>query len=477
MDESDAVSAELSLSDKERSLKEQIARSEGEIDSLGEQLRAVDAELAALRERQPDFDALTQACESLADLESRGVANLFWSAESAAESREQHLHHARQNIAGFKAEVALTEERRDAIIETMNDGYGGLDELHYALRDVMAAEESRRNEWVIERKAKILPYYAQVMPWARGCEEDQRFRRSLAASVLLAVMVGWLSTVIDLPIPERSQIIEVPERVARLVREEMRRPPPAQPEETVAVPEDLPEPEPELAKEQAPEDLPESPEQGMVADAEPAPVREQIKAKGILAFRESFASVASLRPSAQLGAEARITSAGADAVGRTARSMVATLAPGSSGGINLASISRDVGGGGGGGGMAGVQVSRVASSIGGNGSGDGRPLSGGASAGRTDEEIQIVFDRYKASLYRLYNRELRKDPTLRGQLVLRMTIEPDGSVSFCALQSTDMNAPDLTQQIVQRVSAFDFGAKEDIVAVTIIYPIDFLPAA
>jgi hypothetical protein len=98
-------------------------------------------------------------------------------------------------------------------------------------------------------------------------------------------------------------------------------------------------------------------------------------------------------------------------------------------------------------------------------------------AGRTDEEIQIVFDRYKAALYRLYNRELRKDPTLRGQLVLRLTIEPDGSVSLCELQSSDMDAPSLAQQIVTRIRGFDFGAKEDIVAMTIIYPIDFLPAA
>ena len=155
--------------------------------------------------------------------------------------------------------------------------------------------------------------------------------------------------------------------------------------------------------------------------------------------------------------------------------MVTTNAPGSSGGINLASISRDVGGGGGG--LGGVEVTRVASSIGGDGGGAGRPLSGGAFAGRTDEEIQIVFDRYKAALYRLYNRELRKDPTLRGQMVLRMTIEPDGTVSLCQLQSSDMDAPVLAQQVVDRVSTFDFGAKEDIVAVTIIYPIDFLPAA
>jgi len=155
--------------------------------------------------------------------------------------------------------------------------------------------------------------------------------------------------------------------------------------------------------------------------------------------------------------------------------MVTTSAPGSSGGINLADISRAVGGGGGQG-IEGGEVMQVASSISGTGTGD-RPLSGGSSAVRTDEEIQIVFDRYKAALYRLYNRELRKNPTLRGQLVLRLTIEPDGSVSLCQLQSSNMDGPVLARQVVDRVRAFDFGAKEGIVAMTIIYPIDFLPAA
>jgi hypothetical protein len=122
-----------------------------------------------------------------------------------------------------------------------------------------------------------------------------------------------------------------------------------------------------------------------------------------------------------------------------------------------------------------VQLSRVASSIGASGSSD-RPLSAGAVAGRTDEEIQIVFDRYKAALYRLYNRELRKDPTLRGQMILQLTIEPDGSVSFCELQSSDMKAPMLADQVVNRILRFDFGAKE-VPPVTIFYPIDFLPTA
>jgi hypothetical protein len=87
-----------------------------------------------------------------------------------------------------------------------------------------------------------------------------------------------------------------------------------------------------------------------------------------------------------------------------------------------------------------------------------------------------VFDRYKASFYRLYNRELRKDPTLKGQIVLRLTIEPDGSVSMCRLQSSDMNAPELAEQVVNITRTINFGAKDGVQALTISYPIDFLPA-
>jgi outer membrane biosynthesis protein TonB len=291
-----------------------------------------------------------------------------------------------------------------------------------------------------------------------------------------------LLPLIDLPVPEPSEIAEVPERLVELIRRDRQPVPPPPPAEEVAaeqpppeevVPEPEPEPEPQQVAEQTPTEKP--------AEA-PAPQeapRERAKSSGILAFRESFASLAD-RPAAKLGADARINNAGEAAIGRPERSMVTTQAPGSSGGINLASLSRDVGGGGEGGGaqLAGVTATRVESGIGPGGDGNGtRPLAGGSGvAGRTDEEIQIVFDRYKASLYRLYNRELRKTPTLQGQMVLKLTIEPDGSVSLCELQSTDMQAPDLVQQVLDRVRVFDFGAK-DVAAVTIIYPIDFLPAA
>ena len=210
---------------------------------------------------------------------------------------------------------------------------------------------------------------------------------------------------------------------------------------------------------------------------------------GILAYKDQLASLATDKSSPKLGAEARYGDA-AEMSQATGRSMLTTNNPGS-GGINLASLTRSLGsrggghgtggGGGGGGGtgdgMGGVTVGKVGSPIARIGGGD-RPLSrGGVGPSRTDEEIQIVFDRYKASFYRLYNRELRNDPSLQGQMVLRLTIEPDGSVSMCTLQSSDMDAPALADQVVNRVKTINFGAKEGVPALTIVYPIDFLPAA
>jgi len=227
-------------------------------------------------------------------------------------------------------------------------------------------------------------------------------------------------------------------------------------------------------------DLPAGPAKGFSAEA--TPPEPNIGRAGILAFKEQFASLAQDQNAPRLGNDARY--AAADEVGTaSSHSLLTTNTPGSSGGIDAGSLSRSVGGGGGrgggGGGMGGpgLQVARAKSSIAGIGGGDGRPKAhSGLGASRTDEEIQIVFDRYKSAFYRDYNRTLRINPTLQGKMVLRLTIEPDGSVSMCQLQSTDMDSPDLVTQVVNRVKTINFGAKEGVQAVTISYPIDFLPA-
>ena len=471
MDECNVVNGENS--DEELTLREQVEGSEQAMKGLERDLQTIDSELEQLAAQDRQFDVLSQVCRSLEELDDLGAAELFWQGRDT--NPADYIEKARNRIHNFGESLLQVEQRRNAIFDKIGDQNVTLDCLHYSLIDVLERDERRQNEWVVERDAEEYPAHEQVMPWARGCEEDERYRKSLGTSMLVALVLGILVSSIAIPISERSKELELPERMAKLVREQMP-PPPAVPVEEPQIDEEIPEPEPELADEQPPEIVPEADERPQVAAVDEPDIEEQVKSKGILAFRDSFASTTAYQPSTQLGADARVRSAGENAVGRPQRAMVTSNAPGSSGGINLANISRDVGGGGPG--MGGVAVSRVASSIGSGGNGfSDRPFAGGAVAGRTDEEIQIVFDRYKAALYRLYNRELRKDPTLRGQIIIKLTIEPDGSVSFCALQSSDMNATTLTEQVVGRVSTFDFGAKEDISAVTIIYPIDFLPAA
>ena len=84
---------------------------------------------------------------------------------------------------------------------------------------------------------------------------------------------------------------------------------------------------------------------------EPKPDPKVGKA-GILAFKDKIASLAQDTVVPPLGADARHVAA--DEVGRpSSRSMLASSTPGSSGGINVASLNRSVGGGGGGGGGGG----------------------------------------------------------------------------------------------------------------------------
>ena len=237
-------------------------------------------------------------------------------------------------------------------------------------------------------------------------------------------------------------------------------------------------------------ELPSGPHEGFSAEAQPPQPQPSVGKTGILAFKDKLASLAQDKIAPRLGADARYGAAD-DRGGPSSLSVLATNTPGSSGGIDVGSLNHSVGGGGGrggggggggassgsGGAGGGIPIARATSSIASIGGGDRPKARSGLGPSRTDEEIQIVFDRYKASFYRLYNRELRNNPALQGKMVLRLTIEPDGSVSMCMLQSTDMNAPDLATQVVNRVRTINFGAKEGVQTVTIVYPIDFLPAS
>ena len=452
-------------SQDEQALRAQLGRARERLDGLVRDLRAIDTELEGLATERQQYRLLDEACTALDGLRGMGAAELFWGERAPSDCDEQ-LRLARGRAAAFQKGLDEIENRRCERLEEIEHAQDGVEILEDDVYELEIAAEQRKREWIVERDVAALPVARAVMPWARGGEDDERFRKSLAAALLLSLLLGVVFPLIDLPLPERWEVLEVPDRLTRLIREERPLPPaPPTPQETRRE-EKKPEPSeevPQLAKESTPESAPKK-----SPSAKP-------ESKGILAFREKFSNLAAEERPTRLGSQARIKELGDAAIGRPTRSMVTTMAPGSSGGINLASLSRDVGNGDGTQ-LEGVQVSRATSAIGTGGGSSDRPLSDGPGLSRTDEEIQIVFDRHKSALYRLYNRELRRDPTLKGQMVLRLTIEPDGSVSLCEVQSTDMKAPQLSAQVAERVRTFDFGAKEGIAAITILYPIDFLPA-
>ncbi len=440
----------------DQALRAQLRRAREKLTGLERELSAVDAELDDLAYERQQYGLLQEVCGALEKLSELGAAGLFWGERAADGAGDAHVRMVRGRVDAFQGLLGEIEGRRRAVVDSIRRAQEDAEIFEADLFDAQEEEARRRLEWVVEREPVALPARAAVMPWSRGGEEDERFRRSLGASLLLSLLLGVLIPQIDLPLPEPFEVLEVPDRLARLIREERPLPPPP-------------------VREQ-PKPTEQNPEEKLAEKATPSPKQTEKptpQAKGILAFREKFSGLAD-KSAARLGAQARISSAGDAPLGMPPRSMVVTQAPGSSGGINLAALSRDIGNGGDGQ-IAGVEVARATSSIGAVGVPE-RPLADGPGLSRTDEEIQIVFDRHKAALYRLYNRELRNDPTLKGQMVLRLTIEPDGSVSLCQLHASDMDAPQLSAQVVERVRTFDFGAKDGIPAITILYPIDFLPA-
>lgn len=96
-------------------------------------------------------------------------------------------------------------------------------------------------------------------------------------------------------------------------------------------------------------------------------------------------------------------------------------------------------------------------------------------AGRTLEEIQLVFDRSKGAFYTMYTREQRTRPDMVGKMVVRLTISPSGAVTRATLVSSELANPEFERKVIARVLLLDFGAK-DVGEFTIDYPIIFFPA-
>jgi outer membrane biosynthesis protein TonB len=444
----------------QRPLDERIAQARARLDELADNLATVDDELEAFAEVRFRHQVLEKACHALEELGHAGGADLFWEGLTAQSEWPGHIARARGRTESVRARIADIDARRCDLVERIGDQNEQLFLLEDEAFEQQEELERLRNEWIVERELQTERARPHLMLWTRG-EEDQRSRKGLAIALCVWLVIAIVFPFIKVPQKPVPVAEKLPERVVTVIPETKKL-------------EEAPPPPPELTKPvvKKVEPKPTRP----TAKVEPQPVPKQPQAskpQGILAFRESLAAVDDMPAVAELGKSAKLSADTGAA--RPERAMLASNAPGSSGGINLSAQSRGFGSGGGErGAIKGSALTKATSGINAIAAVD-KSVGGSAKGGRSGEEIQIVFDRYKAALYRLYQRELRRDSTLQGKVILRLTIQPDGSVSMVQVQSSEMDAPELTSGIVERVKGFNFGAK-DVPAVTIVYPMNFLPA-
>jgi len=453
-------------------------------DRLENELREVEAELDVFTVDRQQYTALQDVCTALENLAELKAQDLFWEGLPEEVDPPGVLDSIHQRITAFEGKIQLHLDRQDSLKQQLESCYDDLAELDLAVQWAYEREQRRLDEYTIEREVAFFPMRVSVMPWSMETESEKYFRRALLIALLISLLLSALIPLINVPVPKRSEVVvEIPERIAQLVKK-------APPPEPVKPPEPIKEEEPkpveeEVAKQESVKKPVKKETKVAATPGERSAARSKVANTGVMAFKESFKDLMDEVAVPQLGSEARINNNSKVASGyaRATRSLVATQATGGgSGGISNDRVSRNLGSGGGGGGggnggrIKGVDFARVQSSVADLTAEEGRPVSEGVGPARTDEEIQIVFDRYKATIYRIYNKELRKDPTLRGKLLLRITIEPDGSVSKCVVDKSDLDSKELISMVVDRVKRFNFGAKEGVPKTTIIYPIDFLPA-
>ena len=370
-----------------------------------------------------------------------------------------------------------------------------------------------------------------VLPWSIASDDERRFRKITGRVVLLCAVIFIAMPWLPVFKPDPAKPVELAAPMARLLIEQAAIPPPppvvkktpeaAKPlEREVAT--KKPEPEkPASPKPSAPakvalnKEAPVPEARVPVPDKPPGEIdaaRRKVAGIGLLAMKDDVQELhgapiavqmrTDIKQGPGVGTSTGVGVGAGNEAGVPTRNLITSNATGGSGGINTAAYSKNTGGGGlagrsttmvegviggGGGGGAGGGGARgrgdgTGSGVGGyggNGTGAGpggtATRGGGGKASRSIEDVRLVFERNKGSIYAIYNRALREEPGLQGKVVLKLTIAPEGNVVDVRIESSDLKTPELEAKLLARIRQFDFGAK-DVNQMIVSYPVDFLPS-
>jgi len=298
------------------------------------------------------------------------------------------------------------------------------------------------------------------LPWSLYPGESRRFRKILLVIMSITLVLAIAMPLLPVEKPDRKKVEEIPPRFAKLILEKKTPPPPPPPK--------VEKKKPKKKKVDKKKPVKKKVVKKKIKKPDPNRARKVAEKSGLLAFQDDLADLRTTVSDKVL--KNRDLQKGGNEAKKTTRSIITANATKGSGGINTSRLSRDTGGSN----LATRSVTQVKSKLKGA-SGRVKRTGGSRKAGRSIEELQLVFDKNKGAIYSIYNRALRNDPTLEGKVVMELTIAPSGRVTKCRVISSELNNPKLERRLVSRIKLFSFGRKNVDTMITT-YPIVFLPS-
>ena len=300
------------------------------------------------------------------------------------------------------------------------------------------------------------------LPWLDN-REDRNFRRLTIVLLLLFIGAGLALNAITLPEVERKNLVDVSPRLAKLILEKQKVKPPPKPE--------APPPEKEEVKKK------EEPPQPEKKEVKKESAREVAKKSGLIALkdeledlREAFALDDVLEMPQQSGGSQEVKVA-------TSSDLLTSGAQQSSGGIQSDTLNRKLTTSE----LSQRQTTKVQSKIDTSSktqvatASTTQKSSSGSGGRRSADEIERVFQKNKGGIFNIYNRALRKNPSLAGKVVVELTIAPSGEVTRVDILSSELGDEALERKLLLKIKRFRFSSA-NVAEITVTYPIDFLPS-
>ena len=314
-------------------------------------------------------------------------------------------------------------------------------------------------------------YYEQLaLSWRPQGKGDSQFKLITAITVVIALIFAAVMSSIDVPEPDREAKAAVPERIANFILEKKEKPKPkvVKPKPK---PKPIAKPKPKVKK------LPKKKEKLKPPTKTQKKAREKAADTGLLALGNELADLMDTSDvSAMVGGKVKSSSASATKAASHNKALLTADASKGSGGVNSSEYTTRVGKTQ----LSQRDITQVKQSLltsgqlakGRDANRKSKSRTGGV---RAEEDITIVFDQNKSKLYSIYNRARRKNPSLKGKIVLAITIAPSGIVTKVKIVSSELGDPKLEKRLLSRIKLFKFGAKK-VEQVTVTYPIEFLPS-